>query len=608
MTLQIKKIIILLQLFCLPAQIVFSQTHTSKDNYTGGWETPASWSPVWAVPQTDFNGINISINGYITANGSVTINGTSTKLIVNDTLIIKGNLTLNNNNNLTVNDNGILIVLGNFTIYNQTSVIVNGYLVVAGNLSKNSTQGTFISNDNPVKTFIGGTISPPELTNNYPDYPALNCTNPTTTKYLNSTCSYGNIIDLDSDPINSFFRNTCTKTNVRTNSSVCATNTINLNSSAGTSYNWTGPHGFTSSVQSPTITNANPTMTGAYIITVTVGAGCTDRDTIELTVNSLPIATAGSNSPVCAESTINLSSSGGTTYSWMGPNSFASNAENPQITNASAAMSGTYTVTVTAATGCNAKNTTSVIINALPIITSGSNSPVCVGNTINLSSSGGNGYSWSGPNGYNSSLQNISILNSDASMAGNYTVTVTAASGCTNKATKSLIVNENPIAKAGTKQELKFITETEMNAELSSSETGEWSLISGSGIIGDIHSPTTRVTELSGGENIFLWTVHNGNCESASEVMISVYDPLIPSVITPDGNGINDYFKIGEIIIEVKLIIFNRWGNEEYTNSNYLNDWDGRNNNGAELPNDTYFYILKFGNIKTKKGTVLINR
>jgi gliding motility-associated-like protein len=605
---QRKQIILLLMLIYLQSLAVFSQTYSSKDNYTGAWETPSTWDPVWTIPQTAFSGITVTINGYITVNGSVSINGTATKLVVNDTLVIKGNLLLNNNNYLTVNDNGILIVMGNFTINNQTTVIANGYLVVAGSLTKNSSQGSFTSNDNPVKVFIGGIISPADLTNNNPYYSALNCTAPTTTPYLNSTCSYGNIIDLESNPFYSFFQNTCTKTNVKTNSPVCVGNAIHLTSSDGTSYSWSGPNGFTSSVQNPSISNANPTMAGAYIIIVTAGAGCMDRDTINVTVNSLPIATTGSNSPVCAESTINLTSSGGTTYSWKGPNSFTSNAENPQISNASTDMSGTYTVTVTAATGCTATKTTSVIVNALPIITSGSNSPVCVGNNINLTSSGGTGYSWSGPGGFTSSAQNPSIPNANAAMTGNYTVTVTAANGCTNKATQSIIVNVFPIAKAGTKQELKFVFETKMNAELSSSETGEWSLISGSGIFSDIHSPTTRVTELSGGENIFLWTVRNGNCVAEAEVKIIVYDPFIPSVITPDGDGKNDYFKISEIIGKVELIIFNRWGNEEYTNRNYLNDWDGRNNKGAELPNDTYFYILKFDNVNIKKGSVLIKR
>ena len=100
----------------------------------------------------------------------------------------------------------------------------------------------------------------------------------------------------------------------------------------------------------------------------------------------------------------------------------------------------------------------------------------------------------------------------------------------------------------------------------------------------------------------------NGNCEDSAEVKITVYDLFVPSVITPNGDGKNDYFKISEFSGKVELIIFNRWGNEEYTNANYLNDWDGRNNKGSELPNDTYFYILKFENGKIKKGSVLIKR
>jgi gliding motility-associated-like protein len=147
-----------------------------------------------------------------------------------------------------------------------------------------------------------------------------------------------------------------------------------------------------------------------------------------------------------------------------------------------------------------------------------------------------------------------------------------------------------------------------MTAELSASETGEWSLISGSGHISDIHSPITRITELSIGGNKFLWKVLNGSCNDTAEVKIIIKDLFVPSVITPNGDGKNDNFKIGEYSGKIELIIINRWGNEEYSNGNYLNDWEGRNNKGAELPYDTYFYILKFENGRIKKGSVLIKR
>ena len=144
--------------------------------------------------------------------------------------------------------------------------------------------------------------------------------------------------------------------------------------------------------------------------------------------------------------------------------------------------------------------------------------------------------------------------------------------------------------------------------QLSSAETGEWSLISGSGQISDINSPSTGITELAIGENVFLWTVSNGNCGTSDEVKITVSDLFVPSVITPNGDGKNDYFQINALIGRVELVIFNRWGNVEYSNRNYLNDWDGRNNNWAELPADTYFYIIKFENGITRNGTILIIR
>jgi hypothetical protein len=193
-------------------------------------------------------------------------------------------------------------------------------------------------------------------------------------------------------------------------------------------------------------------------------------------------------------------------------------------------------------------------------------------------------------------------------MTGVYSLTVINTSGCTSIATTTVTVNENPVAIAGPDQELTFVFETQMEAELTPPETGEWSLVSGSGHISDIHSPTTMVTELSTGENIFLWKVQNGSCETSAEVKITVYDLFVPSVITPDGDGKNDYFKISENIGKVELIIFNRWGNEEYSNGDYKNDWDGRNNKGAELPYDTYFYVLKLENGKIKKGSVLIKK
>ena len=84
---------------------------------------------------------------------------------------------------------------------------------------------------------------------------------------------------------------------------------------------------------------------------------------VVVTVTPLPIATAGSNAPLCLGATLNLTSGAGATYtySWTGPNGFISTAQNPSITKFSAAASGLYKVTVTDK-GCSATATTNVTV------------------------------------------------------------------------------------------------------------------------------------------------------------------------------------------------------------------------------------------------------
>jgi gliding motility-associated-like protein len=318
----------------------------------------------------------------------------------------------------------------------------------------------------------------------------------------------------------------------------------------------------------------------------------------------IPTITANGPTTFCSGGSITLTSSAGSTYLW------SNGATTPNI---NVTISGSYIVKVTNANGCLSDKSAAaaIVVNTLPVATASNNGPVCSGSVLSLSGgpAGMTTYYWTGPGDFSSLLQNPSISDSATSdMAGAYTLEVTNNNGCTNKTIQNIIVNASPIAVAGPDQELKFNFDTQMNAELSASETGEWSLISGSGHISDIHSPTPRVTELSIGENKFLWKVLNGRCEDTAEVEITVHDLFVPSVITPNGDGKNDYFKISGFTGKVELIIINRWGNEEYTSDNYLNDWDGRNNKGKELPADTYFYILKLENSKIKKGSVLIKR
>jgi gliding motility-associated-like protein len=377
----------------------------------------------------------------------------------------------------------------------------------------------------------------------------------------------------------------------------CDGASVTLTSSAESIYIWSNGE---------TTQSINVTTPGSFTVQVKNASGCQSAMSTAtvVTVNALPetpTITVSGPTIFCDGNSVTLTSSAAVSYLW-------SNREITQSKNVT--LSGSYTVQVTNASGCKSEVSEAirVTVNPLPIAAANSNSPICVGDAIKLTSSGGAGYIWNGPEGFTSAEQNPSILDATSSMSGRYMVTATSLDGCTGVASLSILVNEYPLADAGPDQELGYINSTQMQAVITGAETGEWSLISGSGNMLDLHSPTTSITGLSNGENIFSWKVQNGNCEASAEVKLIVIELFIPSVITPNGDDKNDYFKIREIIGQAELIIFNRWGNEEYTNDDYKNDWDGRNNKGVELPNDTYFYVLKLEDGNIRKGSVLIKR
>ncbi|MGZ3919002.1 MAG: hypothetical protein ACXVPB_09075, partial [Bacteroidia bacterium] len=225
------------------------------------------------------------------------------------------------------------------------------------------------------------------------------------------------------------------------NGPVCAGKPVTLSVGAQASYTWSGPNGFTSNAQNPIV---NPAVAGVYSVAVTSTGGCTNIATTTVAISPSPTSTPNNNGPVCAGSVLSLTGSGGGTYSWLGPNGFASAQQNPNINNVTTAASGLYTLIVTVGT-CTAPATTSVTINPKPVPVAANNGPVCSGNTLNLSGNGGTGYAWSGPNIFSSAQQNPVISPVSSANAGVYTLTVTNTFGCTNTITTNVVVNAIPV-------------------------------------------------------------------------------------------------------------------------------------------------------------------
>ena len=146
---------------------------------------------------------------------------------------------------------------------------------------------------------------------------------------------------------------TPTPPTLTSNSPICQDSLLLLHATdtaGGIVYSWSGPSGFTSTSQNPTIINAQPYSSGVYTVTVTrLSSGCSSFSTITVTINQTPHTPVLSGSNVCSGTALSLgaNSTTGATFAWSGPSGFTSTSQNPTINPASLSNTGTYTVVAT---------------------------------------------------------------------------------------------------------------------------------------------------------------------------------------------------------------------------------------------------------------------
>ncbi|MEY5041975.1 MAG: hypothetical protein RLZZ414_1528, partial [Bacteroidota bacterium] len=427
-------------------------------------------------------------------------------------------------------------------------------------------------------------------------------------------------------------------------------------------------HTFTWSNNSTTA-NINVNKAGSYTVNVTNTNGCKANDEILITVNANPTPTVA-DATVCEGTTAVLN--GGTyhAYEWrlngqsnvLGtnqtfnpitegvysltvtddkgckgttqatvnvilkpvipsiPDLFACEGENvlaqPNLPNGSVLWSngstsrsqflntpGKYWITVSSAPNCNATDTFDFIWRTLPEVDLGDDFGFCIGESANISV----------PNGFSNVLWNTGAKTNTITVntTGTYIVTVTDNFGCKGTSAINVNVSNLPNFTRTPNQVVCFEEIGSLDLEVNSSLRNNivW--------INDF-STINKLTVANAGSYIFTVTNFDGCSKSDTILITERCTPriFVPNAITPNGDGINDYFTAkGIAISNFEMYIFSRWGEEIYYTNEIEKGWDGTYM-GNVVHVDVYVYKIyytlddKAGEYKREQmvGTVTVLR
>jgi gliding motility-associated-like protein len=272
-----------------------------------------------------------------------------------------------------------------------------------------------------------------------------------------------------STPYNLVIKSTPTAPIATYNDPVCAGQNLSLMATtiSGATYMWSGPNGYSSLQQSPTIMNVGSVSNGIYEVVAIIDGCASETAAVTITINENPIVTAANNGASCGNDLeLYANASGGMgqlNYLWNGPNTFTSAIENPVIPNPTSANEGTYTLIVMDDNGCSTETMTDVNLGVGATVQPevSSNSPSCEGENLIISTAQYAGqsvtYEWTGPNGTSTTggdypnASTITILNATTVNSGDYTVFVNVdGCGSNTSSAHTVILNNTATANAST--------------------------------------------------------------------------------------------------------------------------------------------------------------
>lgn len=313
------------------------------------------------------------------------------------------------------------------------------------------------------------------------------------------------------------------------NTTTCAGMATAITATGAANYTWST--GVTGNV----LSTSNP---GVYRVTATSVQGCSNIDSVSVSVNPNPLVQISGSDYVCAGSFATLTASGAATYQWSTQSTGASISVSP-------ASSTTYTVTGYDTNGCHSSASKVLAVEALPIITVTGTKTICAGQSTTLTATGGSSYLWT----TGDTISNIVV---SPSSTQSYVVTVTNTYGCSASAAATVTVNALPnISFTG-------------NTTICQGNTTTITALGASNYVWSTGAQTSSI--IIGATGLYTVTATNSqNCSNTDsvfvklnpnpQVMVSGENHLCSgSVATLTASGANTYYwNTGETSAEISI-------------------------------------------------------
>ncbi len=388
--------------------------------------------------------------------------------------------------------------------------------------------------------------------------------------------------------------------------SICYGDSIQLVATGGIFYQWRPDI----TLSADTIPNpiAFPKSNNFYFVTVTDTLGCSSHDSVEILVFLPPNARIlPPPLKICAGDTVQLTATGGVKYVWHDGNALVTDSV---LASVSAHIQDTivFYVDVENVHGCHT-NDTIIVAPQMPVhAIAWQDTAGCRGMVTRLNAAGGYYYHWS-PATY---LTDPDIPNPNTRPDSSILYTVNVSNDCFSDDTfVRIVIYQLPIANAGPDNSIYRNQTTTLTG--AGGETYSWFPVDG------LNSPNDAATVAAPFNTTrYILTVTDMNgCVNYDTVIIYVLKDvvlLIPTAFSPNGDGVNDIFRIAKYLNIEKLlsfVVYNRWGNLVYETSNIEEGWNGLYK-GREQPLGVYVWYVKAldydGNVIERKGNVTLLR